>query len=70
MRLMIARRAQIPVWKAQDIGAESSQLDKANAHTEVTNLSVPTRKTECEMITGDTPGEAAGNLAQKLVELM
>jgi len=40
------------VWKAQDIGAEPSQLDKANAHTEVTGLSVPTRKTECEIVTG------------------
>ena len=36
MGLMMARKKQIPVWKAQDIGAESSQLDKANAHTEVT----------------------------------
>jgi len=70
MRLMIARRAQIPVWKAQDIGAETSQLDTANAHTEVTSLSVPTRKTECELMTGDTPGEAAVSLAQKLAKLM
>jgi len=70
MRIMIAARTQIPVWKMQDIEAESSQLDKANAHTEVTSLSVPTRKTECEIITGDTPGEAAVNLASKLIELM
>lgn len=70
MRLMIARRAQIPVWKAQDIGAEASQLDTANAHTEVTGLSVPTRKTECEIITGNTPGEAAVDLAVKLIELI
>jgi electron transfer flavoprotein beta subunit len=70
IRIMIAARKQIPVWKAQDIGAESSQLDKANAHTEVTSLSVPTRKTECEIITGDTPSEAAANLASKLVKLI
>ena len=70
VRIMIAARKQIPVWKAQDIGAESSQLDKANAHTEVTSLSVPTRKTECEIITGDTPSEAAANLASKLVKLI
>ena len=68
--LMMARRKVIPVWKAQDIGAESSQLDKANAHTEVTGLSVPSRKSECEMITGATPGEAAVNLASKIVSLM
>ena len=68
--LMMARRKVIPVWKAQDIGAESSQLDKANAHTEVAGLSVPTRKSQCEMITGATPGEAAVNLASKIVSLM
>ena len=70
MGLMMARKKQIPVWKAQDIGAESSQLDKANAHTEVTGLSVPTRKTECEIIAGGTPGEAAVNLALKLIKLI
>ncbi len=70
MGLMMARKKQIPVWKAQDIGAEPSQLDKANAHTEITGLSVPTRKTECEMITGGTPSEAGVNLAEKLSKLM
>jgi electron transfer flavoprotein beta subunit len=68
--LMIARRKQIPVWKAQDIGAEPSQLDTANAHSEVTSLSVPTRKTECEIITGNTPSEAALSLAVKLSKLI
>ena len=70
MRIMIAARKQVPVWTAQDIGAEASQLGKANAHTEVTGLSVPTRKTECEMISGATPGEAAENLAAKLADLL
>jgi len=68
--LMMARKKQIPVWKAQDIGAEPSELDKANAHTEVTGLSVPARKTECEIITGATPAEAAANLALKLSQLI
>lgn len=70
MRIMIAARKQVPVWKAADIGAEAAQLDKAKAHVEVTKLSVPTRKTECEMIPGDSPGQAAENLAAKLAELL
>jgi electron transfer flavoprotein beta subunit len=70
VRLMMVRRKQIPVWKALDIGAESSQLDRANAHTEIIGLSVPTRKTECEIVAGDTPGEAAVNLALRLSKLM
>ena len=69
MGLMLARKKQIPIWKAQDIGAEASQLDKANAHIEITGLSVPTRKTECELI-GGTPGEAAVNLAEKISKLI
>jgi electron transfer flavoprotein alpha/beta subunit len=70
MGLMMARRKQIPVWKSQDIGAEAPKLDKANAHTEVTGLSMPTRKTECEIVAGNTPGEAAVNLASKLAKLI
>ncbi len=70
MRIMIAARKQVPVWTAQDIGAEAAQLDKANAHIEVAGLSVPTRKTECEIITGDTPSQAAENLASKLAKLI
>jgi len=70
MRLMMARKKVVPIWKAQDIGAEASALDKAKAHTEVTHLSVPTRKTECEIITGSTPAEAGANLASKLAKLM
>ena len=70
MGLMLARKKQIPVWKAQDIGAEPSQLDKTKAHTEITALSVPIRKTACEIIAGDSPGEAAVNLASKLVKLL
>jgi electron transfer flavoprotein beta subunit len=70
MRLMMARKKQIPIWTAQDIGAEDSQLGKENAHTEITSLTVPDRKTECEIITGATPSEAAVNLAVKLNELI
>jgi electron transfer flavoprotein beta subunit len=67
VRLMMVRRKKIPVWTAQDLGVESAQLE---AHTEITGLSVPARKTECEFISGDTPGEAAVNLALKLGELV
>lgn len=70
MKLMMARKKVIPIWKAADIGADAAKLDKANAHTQVTGLSVPTRKTECEMITGATAAAAAAALAAKLNELI
>ena len=64
MRLMMARKKQIPIWKAADIGAEATA-----AHTEVTSLSVPVRKTECEII-GGAPADAAATLAAKLASLI
>ncbi len=69
MRLMMARKKQVPIWKAADIGADAALLDKGNAHTEVTSLTVPTRKTECELIPG-APADAAATLAAKLASLL
>ncbi len=69
MRLMMARKKQIPVWKAQDINADPAQMDKANAHMEITGLTVPIRKTECEII-GGAPNEAAATLVSKLANLI
>ena len=70
VKLMMARKKVIPIWKAADVGADAAILDKANAHSEVTALTVPSRKVECEMITGATPGETAANLAAKLANLI
>src|SRR5512137_840971 len=46
VRLMMVRKKQIPIWNAQDIGAEPPELDKTKSHTEITGLTVPTRQTE------------------------
>lgn len=69
MSLMLARKKQIPVWKPQDIGLDLSDLSQEKAHTEIIHLSIPTRKKECEIITGTTPAEAAIQLAEKLSQL-
>ncbi|MCX8118674.1 MAG: electron transfer flavoprotein subunit beta/FixA family protein [Desulfobacterota bacterium] len=70
MGLMMARKKQIPTWKAQDIGVDPSQLDKGKAHMEVIGLSVPTRKTQCEIIAANTPAEAGVALAEKIAKLI
>lgn len=70
VRLMMVRRKPVPAWNADDIGAESSELGRDKAHIEITGLSVPTRKTECEIISGATPSETAVTLAEKLSGLI
>ncbi len=70
MGLMLARRKQIPIWKAKEIGAEPSELEKTKAHTEITEIFIPKRETKCEIVSGATPAEAAANLASKLIKLI
>lgn len=65
MRLMMARKKVVPIWKAADISVDTAQLEK---HSEVTNLTVPLRKSECELI-GGAPAEAAATLAGKIANL-
>jgi electron transfer flavoprotein beta subunit len=69
MGIIQAARKQIPVWTAQDIQADTTKIGPAGAHTEVINLFIPARETTCEIITADTPAEAAVKLAQKLREI-
>ncbi|MCX8021749.1 MAG: electron transfer flavoprotein subunit beta/FixA family protein [Syntrophorhabdaceae bacterium] len=69
MRIMLARKKPIPVWKATDINIEHSLLEKGHEHTEIIGLVVPERKSECEIIKG-TPKEAAYEIAERLVSML
>ena len=69
MGIVMAARKKIPVWTAQDIQADPTELAPANAHTELTSLYVQTRESKVEMITADTPDQAAIKLALKLREV-
>ena len=68
MGIIQAARKQVPVWTAQDIGADPAKMGPAGAHTEITDLFVPVRETTCEIVTADSPAEAATKLALKLRE--
>jgi electron transfer flavoprotein alpha/beta subunit len=69
MGIIQAARKQIPVWTAQDIQADTTKIGPAGAHTEINNLFIPVRESTCEIITADTPAEAAVKLAEKLREI-
>jgi electron transfer flavoprotein alpha/beta subunit len=60
---MAAGRAQIPVWKAADLG-----LDGVRRKVEVRRLYVETREARCEFIEAESPTEAGIKLANKLRE--
>jgi electron transfer flavoprotein beta subunit len=66
--IMAAKRKEPVVWKPADIGIEPSQLGAAGRRTRLLKLFQPVREGECEIIEGESPEEAAVNLAQRLRE--
>ncbi len=66
--IMAARRKEPIIWKPADIGVDPSQVGAAGRRAKLLKLFQPTREGKCEIIGGETPEEAAVNLALKLRE--
>ncbi len=64
--IMAAKKKEPLVWKPADIGVESSQVGAAGRRSRLVKLFPPVRESQCQLIEGETPEEAAANLAQKL----
>ena len=66
MGIVSAVRKEIPVWTNQDINADASLIGANAERSKLLSLAIPERERECEIVGGETPEEAAGNLAAKL----
>jgi electron transfer flavoprotein beta subunit len=64
--IMAAKKKEPVIWKPADIGVESSQIGAAARRSELLKLFQPVHEGECEIVDGQSPGEAAINLALKL----
>ena len=67
-QIMAAGKIQPIVCKPADIGVEPSQLGAAGRRSKMLRLYQPVREVKCEIMEGETPEEAAVNLALKLRE--
>ena len=65
---MAAKKIEPIVWKPVDIGVEPSQIGAAGCRTKMLKLFQPVHEGACELAEGETPEEAAVNLALKLRE--
>jgi electron transfer flavoprotein beta subunit len=61
-----ANKIQPTVWTHTDIGIDSSQAGKQGRRLKLTRLFQPIREGTCEIVEGETPQEAAENLALAL----
>ena len=65
--ILRAATVTIPVWSAQDIGVDLDAVG-TGLRTRMVKLFTPEIKGECQIITGETPEEAAMNLLKVLRE--
>ncbi len=66
---MKAKRAEIPVWNEDDIGADRSRIGLEGSPTKVIRIFTPEKRKRGEIIHPDDPEEAASFLAEKLREM-
>jgi electron transfer flavoprotein beta subunit len=66
--IMAAKKIEPIVWKPADIGVEPSQVGAAGQRAKMLKLFQPVHEGKCEFAEGETPEEAAANLALKLRE--
>jgi electron transfer flavoprotein beta subunit len=66
--IMAAKKKEPVIWKPADIGVEVSKIGATGRHTKLLKLFQPVREEKCEIVAGESPEEAAANLALKLRE--
>ncbi len=66
--IMAAKKIDPVIWKPADINLDASKVGAAGQHTQLRKMFQPVHEGKCEFAEGDSPEEAAVNLAQKLRE--
>ena len=66
--IMAAKKREPILWTPADIGLDPSEVGGRARRAKLQELFQPVRDTHCEMVGGDTPEEAAANLAVRLRE--
>ncbi len=67
--IMMAKRKEPIVWKPADIGADPSKIGANGRRSKLMKLLQPVRDTKCEILSADTPEDAAAKLAARLREV-
>jgi len=66
--IMAAAKKQPIIWKPADIGVDPSQVGATGRRTKILKLFQPVHEAKCEIMEGESPEEAAANLALRLRE--
>jgi electron transfer flavoprotein beta subunit len=64
-----ATRQEVPVWSAADLGLDPVEFTSRNNRLQMTELFIPQRQWQCELIPGESGADKAMSLAHRLKEL-
>jgi electron transfer flavoprotein beta subunit len=68
--VMQAFRQPLTTWGLADLGLDEQALALELACTEVVELTIPTKQTQCEWVTGDTLEERIAGFAKRIVSVI
>ncbi|MFC2032411.1 electron transfer flavoprotein subunit beta/FixA family protein [Chloroflexota bacterium] len=66
--IMSAKKKEPTIWNPADIGVEAAEIGASGRRAKILKLFQPVREGKCEIVEGESPEEAATNLAVKLRE--
>ncbi len=68
--VMQAFKQPLTQWSLSDLGLDESSLADELSSTEIIELTIPTKQTKCEFITGDSLDERIEGLAKRIVAVV
>jgi len=68
--VMQAFRQPLTSWSLADIGLDRQSLDDCFTCTEVVELTIPTKQSHFELVTGETREERIAGLAHRIVAIV
>ena len=68
--IMKAHRKELATWSFENVGLDEETVRRQSNATQVVELSVPERASNCEFISGDTAEEKIAAFAEKVADVL
>ena len=68
--IMMAHRKELTNWSLEDVGLDEAAIREQAGGTEIVELFIPEKTTECEFIEGDSIDEKLDKLTEKLTTVL
>lgn len=67
--VMMSFRQPVTKWTLEELGVDAAEARAGNSYTEVAELFIPVKDSECEFVIGDTIEEKVESFAKRIIEV-